>query len=141
MYRAVACKVIEKQVPMSDPDAIASIARTLDIRFDAQGHVFADGDDVTEAVRSSQATRLSSPVSTIAGVRKRLLEGGHHHHSSKGEAQGEYEEGFVVVTRAAKIAFLDASKAIGALSLSPNEAGLDTEWKKVQATYSQLMQK
>jgi len=77
----------------------------------------------------------------VAGVRKRLLEGGHHHHSSKGEAQGEYEEGFVVVTRAAKIAFLDASKAIGALSLSPNEAGLDTEWKKVQATYSQLMQK
>ena len=74
MYRAVACKVIEKQIPMSDPEAIAAMARALDIRFDAQHHIFADADDVTEAVRSAQATRLSSPVSTIAGVRKRLVE-------------------------------------------------------------------
>ena len=74
MYRAVAGKVIEKQIPMSDPDAIAAIARNLDIRFDAQGHVFADGDDVTEAIRSAQASRLSSTVGSIAGVRKRLVE-------------------------------------------------------------------
>lgn len=41
----------------------------------------------------------------IAGIRKRLLDGGHHHHSD-GEAQGIYEPGFVIVTIKAKEAIM-----------------------------------
>lgn len=44
----------------------------------------------------------------IGGVRKRLLEGGHHHNAA-GEEKGIYEPGYVIVTRVAKQAALQAS--------------------------------
>lgn len=71
----------------------------------------------------------------VAGVRKRLLDGGHHHNAA-GEAQGIYDEGYVVVTRAAKQAFLDSSKAIAMLAREPKADALDAEWKKVEAAWA-----
>lgn len=111
MYRAVACKVIEKGIPMSDPEAIAAMTRTLDIRFDAQRRISADGDDVTEAVRSSQATRLSSPVSTIAGVRKRLVELQRKMADEGGVVMEGRDIGTVVLPDAEVKIFLTASAA------------------------------
>ncbi len=73
----------------------------------------------------------------VAGVRKRLVEAGHHHHASA-EQQGQYDEGFVVVTRAAKKVFMDAAGQIGKLAAAPNAAGLETEWQKVQKQYQEL---
>lgn len=75
--------------------------------------------------------------SAVGAVRKRLLEGGHHH-NAEGEAKGIYDEGYVVVTRAAKQAFLDASRAIGALARAPKADALETEWKKVETTWAGL---
>lgn len=74
---------------------------------------------------------------TVAVVRKRLLEGGHHHNAA-GEAQGLYDEGFVVVTRAAKTKLLEASRAIGQSAQAPNADALAAEWQKVQAIYKDL---
>lgn len=77
MYRAVAHKVIEGGIPLSNHAKIAALARALDIRFetiDGEQHIFADAEDVTQAIRLPEATRLSSPVSAIQGVRKRLVE-------------------------------------------------------------------
>jgi hypothetical protein len=71
----------------------------------------------------------------VAGIRKRLLEGGHHANSA-GEAQGIYDEGYVVVTKAAKQAFLDSSKAIAMLARDPKAEALDAEWKKVEAAWA-----
>jgi hypothetical protein len=71
----------------------------------------------------------------VAGVRKRLLEGGHHHNAA-GEAQGIFDEGYVVVTKAAKQAFLASSKAIAMLAREPKADALDAEWKKVEAAWS-----
>ena len=51
----------------------------------------------------------------IAGVRKRLLEGGHHHNAA-GEAKGVYEPGYVVVTIAVKKQILAASSALRSAS-------------------------
>jgi hypothetical protein len=70
----------------------------------------------------------------VAGVRKRLLEGGHHFNAS-GEAQGVFDEGYVVVTKAAKQAFLDSSKAIAMLAREPRAEALEAEWRKVQAAW------
>jgi hypothetical protein len=78
--------------------------------------------------------------SAVAGVRKRLVEGGHHHHAD-GEQQGKYDEGFVIVTRAAKKVFIDAAGQIGKLSAAPSAAALDAEWQKVQKQYQELMAK
>ena len=72
----------------------------------------------------------------VGGIRKRLLEGGHHA-NSQGEAQGMYDEGYVIVTKAAKQTFLASSKAIAMLAAAPTADGLETEWKKVEAAWSQ----
>jgi hypothetical protein len=74
----------------------------------------------------------------VGAVRKRLLEGGHHHHANE-EAQGIYDEGYVVVTRAAKQAFLDASRTLAQVARDPKADAMEAEWKKVQATYNGLM--
>ena len=77
MYPAVALKVIENNIALSDRKRITALASAMSIRFetmDGHQHVFADGEDVTEAIRTPEATRLSSPVSAIHGVRNRLVE-------------------------------------------------------------------
>jgi hypothetical protein len=75
---------------------------------------------------------------SVAAIRKRLLEGGHHH-NAQGEKQGIFDPGYVIVTRAAKQAFLDASRAIGQLSRSPDAGALQQEWNKVDKAYTDLM--
>ncbi len=77
MYRAVAWRVIQEGIAVSDHSKIAALANRLDIHFEKIGedqHIFADGEDVTQAIRTPEATRLSSPVSAIKGVRKRLVD-------------------------------------------------------------------
>ena len=75
---------------------------------------------------------------SVGAVRKRLLEGGHHH-NSEGEAKGLYDEGFVIVTKAAKAQFLDAAKALGQLAKAPKADALEAEWVKVEAAWTGLM--
>jgi hypothetical protein len=73
----------------------------------------------------------------VAAIRKRLVEGGHHH-NVKGEEQGIYDEGFVIVTRKAKKAFLDAAGNIGRMASSPDGDKLEQEWKAVAKQYRDL---
>ena len=75
---------------------------------------------------------------SVAGIRKRLVEGGHHH-NAEGERQGIYDEGFVVVTRAAKKAFLDSASRLGKMAQAADAAALEAEWGKVAAEYKALM--
>ena len=83
----------------------------------AVGHIATEGD------------------SAVAGVRKKLVQGGHHHNAA-GEAQGLYDEGYVIVTKAAKQAFLESSKALAMLARDPRADALDAEWKKVEAAWT-----
>jgi hypothetical protein len=71
----------------------------------------------------------------VAGVRKRLLQGGHFA-NAEGAKQGIYDDGYVVVTKAAKQAFLDSSKALALLAREPKADALDAEWKKVEAAWA-----
>jgi len=77
MYRAVAWKVAQAGIPLSNSREIVSLAKKTDVNLrmiDNEQHVFADGEDVSKEIRTIEATRLSSPVSAIPGVRKRLVE-------------------------------------------------------------------
>lgn len=76
--------------------------------------------------------------SAVGAVRKRLIEGGHHHNAA-GEAKGIYDEGFVVVTRAAKESLLASSRAIGQLARAAKTDTLEAEWAKVESTWNGLM--
>ncbi|MDI6829456.1 MAG: (d)CMP kinase [Armatimonadota bacterium] len=75
MYRAVAWKSLEEGIPLSDEDRIVEMAGRMDINFPMGdgSRVFVDGKDVSEAIRSPEVTRLSSPVSAISGVRRHLV--------------------------------------------------------------------
>ena len=114
MYRAVAWKVIENNVPMSDQAKIAALAGKTDIHFalvDGERHVFADGEDLTEAVRAPDATRLSSPVSAIQGVRKRMVELQRKMGKQGGVVMEGRDIGTVVFPNAEVKVFLTASAA------------------------------
>ena len=73
----------------------------------------------------------------VAGVRKRLLEGGHHH-NAEGEKQGVFDEGFVIVTKEAKKALLEASRSIAS---AQDAAALASAWGRVQTTMDSLLKK
>ncbi len=72
----------------------------------------------------------------IGGVRKRLLEGGHHH-NAEGEEKGVYEAGYVLVTKAAKKAALDAAAALQA---AHDDAGRKAAWDDFAKTADPLIQ-
>jgi len=90
-----------------------------------------------ENVAADVAQLASEGDSAVGAVRKRLLEGGHHHNAD-GEQKGLYDPGFVVVTKVAKQAFLDASRSIGQMARAPKADALETEWAKVDATWKTL---
>jgi len=71
----------------------------------------------------------------VGGIRKRLLEGGHHH-NAEGEAKGIYDEGFVVVTKAAKKECLGASMEMQKAS---DDAGRKAAWAKFDAAAASVL--
>ena len=114
------------------------------------GHAHAELTRARQALKAGDAAVARAAVENVAtavgqiategdnamaGVRKRLLEGGHHHNAA-GESQGIYDEGYVVVTKAAKQAFLESSKSLAMLAREPKVEALDAEWKKVEAAWS-----
>ncbi len=91
-----------------------------------------------EALAADVAQLGTEGDSAVGAVRKRLLEGGHHHNAA-GEAQGLYEEGYVVVTRAAKTKLLESSRSIAAMAAAPKADALGAEWKKVEGIVGGLL--
>jgi cytidylate kinase len=76
MYRAVALAVIDSSIKASDDIAVGSLAAR--VRIDLLGdpdslRVTLEGRDVTEQIRSEEATHMSSIVSTIPEVRRAMV--------------------------------------------------------------------
>jgi hypothetical protein len=91
-----------------------------------------------EALAADVAQIATEGDNSVAAVRKRLIQGGHHHNAA-GEAQGIFDEGFVIVTKAAKQRLLESSRAIAGMAREPKAAALDAEWKKVEGVFGELM--
>jgi hypothetical protein len=116
----------------------------------AYGHAQAEVARARQALKANDAATARSAVenaatsvgqiategdNAVAAVRKRLVEGGHHHNAA-GEAQGLYDEGYVIVTKAAKQSFLESAKALAMLAREPRAEALEAEWKKVEAAWA-----
>lgn len=71
----------------------------------------------------------------IAGIRKRLVEGGHHHNAA-GEEQGIYEEGYVLVTREAKKNMLASSTA---MRQAKDDVAREAAWKEFAAVAKETL--
>ena len=77
MYRCVTLACHESGTSVSDTDAVAELARGLDIAFataeDGSQHVTIDGKDVTSAIRTAEVDADVSAVSAIPAVREAMV--------------------------------------------------------------------
>ena len=99
----------------------------------------ADAKSLVEALAVDVGQLATEGDNSVGAVRKRLILGGAHHNAA-GEAQGIFEEGYVIVTKAAKAKLLESSRAIAQMSSAPKAPELNAEWRKVQAVYTELTQ-
>ncbi len=77
MYRAITLKVIREGIPVEDERSVVELARRTEIDqavVDGSIRTYLDGEDVSEAIRTPEVSRLVSIVSAYPGVRKRLVE-------------------------------------------------------------------
>ena len=72
MYRCVALKSINNNVPISDEEKIIELANSCKIEFLGE-QVFLDDKDVTKEIRSKEVTDIVSPLSSIVEVRHILV--------------------------------------------------------------------
>ncbi len=73
MYRAVALAGQRRGLDWDVPDDLARLARTLDIRVNGD-RILLDGQDVTEAVRTSEVTAVTRYAAGNPKVREHLVE-------------------------------------------------------------------
>lgn len=73
LYRLVALSAIDKGVDLNSPDAVASLARTLDVTFGSEA-VTLEGRDVGVAIREERVSAAASRVAAHQAVRSALLE-------------------------------------------------------------------
>ncbi len=113
MYRAVAYKVLSSGLQANkDADEIGQVAGRLCFEFrdvDGQPHLFVDGEDVEEAIRTPEVGNLSSPVSAIPQVREHLVAAQRQMAKDSGVVMEGRDIGTVVLPGADVKIFLTAS--------------------------------
>src|SRR5580698_672872 len=73
MYRALALKAMEQQVPLDDAEALRQLADKSTITLEPRGEsnrVLLDGRDVSQRIREADVTAAASQVSIHPGVRR-----------------------------------------------------------------------
>ncbi len=74
MYRALAVRALEQGIPIDDAPALARAAAAASISFDETGkRVLLDGRDVTEEIRTREATKAASDVAKTGAVRREMV--------------------------------------------------------------------
>lgn len=71
MYRAVAFAALRQGIPVTDDDAVAELARAMELSVSESG-VFVDGVDATSAIRGREVTEAVSAVAANTPVREEL---------------------------------------------------------------------
>ncbi|MDH5622062.1 MAG: (d)CMP kinase, partial [Gammaproteobacteria bacterium] len=78
LYRLTALSAAGRGIPLDDADALAAVARKLDIRFDSDKdgfeRIWLAGEDVTLEVRKESTGAGASTVAALPEVRAALLE-------------------------------------------------------------------
>lgn len=88
-----------------------------------------------DAAAAEMALFANEGDNAVAGIRKRLVEGGHHHNAA-GEEQGIFEEGYVLVTREAKKTMLSASTA---LRQAKDDVAREAAWKQFSDVAQEIL--
>jgi cytidylate kinase len=108
MYRAAALAILRAGVSLDDRAALERLLASLELAQDA-GRMFLAGEDVSEAIRSQEVTRLVTPVSADVRVREVLVAQQRQIGASGGWVVDGRDIGTVVFTKACCKVFLTAS--------------------------------
>jgi cytidylate kinase len=124
MYRALALKALERNVPLGDEVQLEALAKDTHIELKpptpeleaagAKNRVFLDGREVTREIRTSEVAQAASRLATIAGVRRVLVAGQQRAGSGGGIVMEGRDIGTVVFPAAELKIFLDASPEVRA---------------------------
>jgi len=138
MYRAVAVTAMERGVCTEDQDALTTLAQSLNIHFEKRQTVNAilvDGIDLTDVIRSPEASKLSSVVSAVSGVRGSMVAAQRKMAESGGVVMEGRDIGTVVFPDAKVKVFLTASAGERARrrSLELRAKGVDVDVHAVEA--------
>ncbi len=77
MYRAVTRSALRRGISLADQDALAELTAGMTMRLcpsrGGEERLWADGEDVTDELRTDDVERSVSAVSSVPGVRKALV--------------------------------------------------------------------
>lgn len=77
MYRSVALRVKERNIPLEDEWGIRQLASSLHITFFQEGEknlIFCNGEEITQAIRTPEISLLASIISKQKGLREVLVQ-------------------------------------------------------------------
>jgi cytidylate kinase len=124
MYRAVALKALQRNVPLDAEAEVEALTRETHIELRAptpeqvtaglKNRVFLDGREVTLEIRSSAVAQAASRLATIAGVRQVLVAEQQRAGQGGGVVMEGRDIGTVVFPSAELKIFLEASPAVRA---------------------------
>ena len=111
MYRTVTLRFLESGLPFSEA-AVTAIAEKISITFrygNGVNRVFADGEEVTDAIRSLEVSRNVSKVAAVGGVRTAMVAAQRKIGNQGGVVMDGRDIGTVVFPQAELKVFLTAS--------------------------------
>ncbi len=113
LYRVLGLAALQQEIALDDAPALATLATTLALRFDA-GRVFLAGTEVTDAIRTEAVGMAASQVAAHPPVRTALLDWQRQCAQLPGLIADGRDLGTVVFPAAGLKIFLDASAEVRA---------------------------
>jgi len=114
LYRLTALASSKHGVDLSDAEAVAAVARSLDVRFTRDGEVFLEGVPIGPELRTEQTGEMASIVAAHPPVRDALLQRQRDFAVAPGLVADGRDMGTVVFPEAPVKIFLDASAEVRA---------------------------
>ena len=113
LYRILALASVEQGIPLEEVDAVAALAKDLDIQFVGETEddeaILVIGNDWTRRVRTEETGALASRIAVAPAVRAALLQRQHDFRKAPGLIADGRDMGTVVFPDATLKIFMDAS--------------------------------
>lgn len=114
LYRLTGLAARRHGIDFENVPALEALARGLDVEFDADGRVFLEKQEVTDAIRTETAGNDASKVAAILGVREALLQRQRDFREPPGLVADGRDMGTTVFPEAPVKIFLTASAEVRA---------------------------
>lgn len=74
MYRAVTFGLSHENIMLDDRNRIISYIENLDLKFDSNGHIVLNGENVSNAIRTVEISSKVSMISAIPEIRSKMVD-------------------------------------------------------------------